>query len=724
VRQVFLKDGEVIVDDVPAPVVQDQCVLVRVRASCVSPGTELASLEASGKSLIQRSLEQPQRVRQVIDRALSSGVRATIREVRRKVSAAHQIGYSAAGVVLELGRGVEGLLPGMAVACAGAQFAHHAEVICVPKNLVVPVPPALPFRHASTVALGAIALQGIRRASPTIGETFVVIGLGAVGQLTAQALRANGCRVIGSDLSANRVALAERLGMATHIDPAANDPVEQVLLNTDGLGADGVIVAAHAANDEVISTAFRMCRRKGRVVLVGHVGLNVRRQDIYEKELDFLISTSYGAGRYDPEYEERGVDYPFAYVRWTEQRNMRAYLELLRDSAMDVGPLVEAAYPIDRAADAYRELQHGQQKPLLVVLDYPDPGDAPSTHVRLEHTPRRGIQSESPVRVALVGAGSFAKGTYVPILSELSDLCQVRAVVSRTGANAVAVARQLGADHALTDYAALLADETIDAVILTTPHDVHASMAMLALRARKHVLVEKPLCMTWKEYHDIQDLLSELGSDAPVLQTGFNRRFAPDIAAMASIVGRRTNPMIIDYRMNAGRLPPDHWFFSSSGGGRNRGEACHIYDLFCYLTGASVESVAVTHIVPRTHHCRHDDNFSATFAFAEGSIATLTYTALGSSDHPKETMEVFVDGAVLTLNDYRGWAAKGVRAKGDSRRVADKGHRSAVRAFFQSIRHGTEPPIPVWEQLHATEMTLWVEDRLQPQADGLQAEVE
>ncbi|HYH80205.1 MAG TPA: zinc-binding dehydrogenase, partial [Longimicrobium sp.] len=488
-KQVMIRQGAAVVEAVPAPQPEPGSVLVRVDHSCISIGTEMSGVRSSGRSLLQRAREQPQHLRRVAGMVAEHGLKQTRELVQGKLSAAIPTGYSAAGVVVAVGDGVADVRAGDRVACAGSQHAHHAELVRVPRNLVAPLPDGLDLAAASTVTLGAIALQGVRRASPTLGETFVVIGLGILGQLTAQLLSANGCRVVGTDLDRGRIALARSLGMDHGVHPDDGADVEQVQRLTDGIGADGVIITAATPSDAVMSAAFRMCRRKGRVVLVGDVGLSLDREDFYAKELDFFISTSYGPGRYDERYEEHGLDYPVGYVRWTENRNMAEYLRLLAAGKVRVGPLVAAVHEVDDAPAAYASLQ-GDAKPLMVLLRYParDEGDVAAPRVlNPRAAPAKGA---GKVRLAVVGAGGFARGMHLPNLKGLPELFHLRGVVSRTGANAASTASQFGADWSATDFRQALDDAETDAVLIATRHHLHASMALEALATGKHVLLE------------------------------------------------------------------------------------------------------------------------------------------------------------------------------------------------------------------------------------------
>lgn len=713
-KQVLIKQGRAEVQEVPEPQVEPGTVLVRVDHSCISIGTELSGMKTSGLPLWKRALKQPENVKKVLSMVPSLGLARTRSLVEGKLSAGSPTGYSASGIILEVGAGIEDLLPGDRVACAGAQCAHHAEVIRVPRNLTVRLPDGLDLATASTVTLGAIAMQGVRRAQPTLGETFVVIGLGILGQLTVQLLKVNGCRVIGADLDRERVDLARRLGVDIGIYPEEGNGIEHVARLTDSIGADGVIITAATASDSVVSTAFNMCRKKGRVVLVGDVGLHLNRADFYQKELDFFISSSYGPGRYDSNYEEKGIDYPVSYVRWTENRNMSEYLRLVAEGKLEVGPLIGGVYPVDDAAEAYESVKNpAEKKPLMVLLSYPSPEDT-SSFRRVVVNPTARPCGSDRVRVALVGAGGFAKGMHLPNIQSLSNLFHLKAVMSRTGHNAMATARQFGADYATTDYRQVLNDPDVDAVIIATRHNLHASMTLEALKAGKHVLVEKPLALTPEELSQIEASYAQTqDKPLPVLLTGFNRRFSRFARRIYELVQSRSNPMILNYRMNAGYIPLDHWVHAEEGGGRNIGEACHIYDLFTYLTGSRVKTVSAHAINPTTGYYSHRDNFISTIAFEDGSVATLTYTALGAREYPKEQLEVYVDGKVIVMDDYKRLAVFGSKAKGIDSKVMDKGQKEELEAFAYAIKQGGDWPIPLWQQAQATEISIEVEKKLQ-----------
>jgi len=714
-KQVLIKPGKAVLEEVPAPQVESGTILVCVKYSCISIGTEMSGLKSSETPLWKRALKEPKKVKKVLEMAAMQGISKTHKFIKSAVASGQPTGYSAAGIVLEIGEGVEDIVAGDYVACAGSQCAYHAEIIRIPRNLAVKIPKNLNFKAASTVTLGAIALQGVRRAQPTLGETFVIIGLGIIGQITAQILKANGCRTIGTDIDPERVHMAEKMGLYMGLHPDCGNQTEQVARMTDGIGCDGVIITAATPSHKVVSTAFQMCRKKGRVVLVGDVGLNLNRSDFYQKELDFFISTSYGPGRYDNVYEEKGLDYPVSYVRWTENRNMVEYLRMLSQGNVRMDPLISRIYPIEKANEAYESLKEEKQRPIVVLLSYPEDED----HRATKHTIPNLLAKpaiKGCIRIALIGAGSFAKGMHLPNLQALSDYYHIQAIVSRSGHNAQSTAKQFGANYASTDYRQVLDDPEVDAVLIATRHNLHTTMAFQALKAGKHVFVEKPLCLKQSDLDVIKafydSTLKTQESSLPILMTGFNRRFSPHMRRIKEIVINRSNPMIINYRMNAGYIPLNHWVHTEEGGGRNIGEACHIYDLFTYLTEAKAINVWAQAITPQTGHYSRQDNFVVTITFDDGSVATLTYTALGNKDYPKEKLDVYVDGKILIMDDYRNLIIHGAKIKGIQTKFSEKGQKAEILAYAKAIKMGGEWPIALWEQIQATEIALQVENNL------------
>lgn len=708
-KQVFIHKGNVAVIKVPAPNVGKGNILVSVKYSCISVGTEMASVTNSGMPIYKRALKQPADVKRVIEMAKNDGLANTFGRVRKKLSTWNPSGYSAAGTVIAVGPNVTGFAIGDKVACAGAGIANHAEVIDVPINLAVKVPASLNLKFASTVTLGAIAMQGIRRAQPTLGEIFVVVGLGVLGQLTVQMLEANGCRVVGVDIDHFRIDNALAEGMEYGVDPSLEDYVERVSRLTDGYGADGVIITAASASHEIVSQAMNVCRKKGRVVLVGDVGLNLDRSDFYTKELDFLISTSYGPGRYDPLYEEGGQDYPLPYVRWTENRNMSAYLRLLVSKKVNLENLCEAVFPIEKASEAYDTLKSDKKTPMMVLLEYPKP--SPETFSRKVIT-NEIPKAKQKINVGIAGASSFAQGVHLPNLNAFSNDYKIHAIMSRTGSNALSVAKQYEATFGTTDYSELLDDETIDLILIATRHDLHASMTLEALKAGKHVFVEKPLALNSQELKSIEDFYLE-HPNGPLLMVGFNRRFSPIFQEVKKQIQDTTTPILVNYVMNAGYIPLDHWVQSSEGGGRNLGEACHIYDLFNALcNGESVASVNVSAINPASGQWLANDNFVATVKYGNGSVCTLTYTSMGHNSHPKERMEIFFDGKVMLMEDYKTLSILGKKSAGWHSKSVQKGQKEELQALADSLLRGMPWPITLEDQFQATEISLKVEEQI------------
>jgi predicted dehydrogenase/threonine dehydrogenase-like Zn-dependent dehydrogenase len=698
VKQVVVTPDGVAVEDIPAPQLRPGHVLVRTAFTCISPGTELSGAARASEPLWKQALRDPATA---IDKAaglVGEGLAGAGRRLHERSARLRPTGYSASGVVVAAGAGVGALAAGDRVACSGAGYANHADMIVVPRNLVARVPDGVPLEAAATVTLGAIALHGVRRAEPTLGETFVVVGLGAVGQLTAQLLRVNGCQVLVADLDPGRVDLATRLG-ATAVDPAA------VRLRTGGIGADGVIITAAGTSDEIVSSALRMCRPKGRVILVGDVGLHLRREDLYADELELRMSTSTGPGRYDPVYEEEGVDYPIGYVRWTENRNMQAVLDLLARSQLDVGPLLSGPWDITDAADAFASL-NADPKPILVLLRATESGVATTTVTTPPVAPAR-VVSGRRIRIAVVGVGSFARTVHLPNLAALGDEYEIHTVVAQRGTTAVEAQRSFGAQRAATDVEEVLADMEVDAVLVATRHDLHADITLRALDAGKHVLVEKPPAIDADQVGQLRAWFAG-HTASPILLTGYNRRFSPFALQLREWLDRRSAPAMLEYQMNAGFVPDRHWVHGPEGGGRNIGEACHIYDLFRFLLGGGPVSVAATPLHPRMGPYRADDNFVATLGFPDGSVAVLAYTALGGPEHPKERLTVHSDGRTAVLDDYRGLDLGGT-TKAVLLRRPDKGHLAELKAFAGAVRGRAPWPISLDEQLGAVEVALAVD---------------
>ncbi len=665
-RQVLLREGKAILEEVPVPSAGPGRILVRTAFSVLSAGTERAALHAGEtRSLLDRATD-PAVVRKAIDLLRSEGPAGVVDRLRAaREPRATAPGYAASGRVQAAGPGVLDLAPGTAVACAGAGHASHAEWISVPRQLAVPVPEEVPLDEAAFATLGSIALQGVRRSGIQIGESAVVLGLGLIGSLTVQILRAAGARVLGFDLDPARAARCRALGFEAY-DFGARDPRQEVPRATQGLLADAVLVCAAARGAEVANLAMRLCRRKGRVVIVGDVGLDLDRSLLYEKELDLLISTSYGPGRYDPIYEDKGIDYPAAYVRWTLNRNMGAFLDLVRDRRVAVRPLIDRVVPLAEAASAYEaiDLETGCGRPIGVLLRYAS-ADAPAGAASVEAAPGPARPAAAPaptgdfqplagpardIGVALCGAGSFVKAVHLPVLRRARGF-RLRGVATASPLNARETARRFGMERATTDLREILDDPDVDLVLIGTRHHLHAAQALQALRAGKHVLVEKPLCL---EEAEVAPILDEARRARRLLAVGFNRRYSPIARRAREVLGRLDGPALFVYRVNAGPLPPGHWLHDpAEGGGRIVGECCHFLDLILFLAGAPEILGARAAALPSDGAgVVNGDSFAAILDLPGGSRAVLAYTGLGDPGLVKERLEIFRAGAALVLDDF------------------------------------------------------------------------
>lgn len=690
-----LRTGEIEVADVPAPGPAPGRVLIRTTHTVISAGTERMLVEFGRASLLRKARSQPDRVRDVLDKLRADGVLPTLEAVFRKLDEPIPLGYCHAGVVVD-GGGTP-FAPGDRVASNGP----HAEFASVPRRLCAAVPEGVPGEDAAFTALGAIALQGIRLAAPSFGERVVVIGLGLVGQLAVQLLRAAGCEVMGIDLRSGRLDLAARFG-ARVADAGAADPVRTVGDWSGGAGADAVLIAASAAGDEVARQAARMCRRRGRVVLVGVVGLGLRRDDFYRKEITFQVSCSYGPGRYDPRYEEGGHDYPAGFVRWTEQRNFEAVLAAMARGDLDVKPLVSARFELARAEEAYRRVAGGGEA-LGVVLACPGGAEeAPARAVEAAPPAARRKASPAAPVLAVAGAGAFARGVLLPALR--GTRARLKWIVSRSGAPAAAAARRFGAERAGTDWRAVLDDPEVNGVVLAVRHDAHARMVCEALAAGKHVFVEKPLCLTGGELAGIARAAGEAASSSgALLMAGFNRRFSPHTARVARGLARRAAPVSMVMTVNAGAVPADAWIRDPAvGGGRIVGEACHFIDLLAHLAGAPVREV-----VARASGASGDPDVSIGLALADGSAGTVHYLTGGARGYPKEVLQVFGGGRVTTLGNFRVTRSRGPGA-GRAFRTwrQDKGHGAELRAFVEAVASGGPSPTPFDSLVNTTRATL------------------
>lgn len=700
-KQILIKHGQAIVSDIPAPVVSDNGVLVKALYSCVSAGTEMMGITESGKSIVKKALEQPDKIKKALNMIKTNGFDSVLGKVK-EMEAPKSIGYSAAGIVIGLGKNVLDLKIGDKVACAGAGFANHAEYIDIPRSLVMKVPENLTMDLAATVTIGGIAIQGVRRADLKLGEVAAVIGMGILGQLSVQILKASGCKVIGIDIDERRLNIANTTGCDYVINSSNYDVIKEVEKITEGYGVDATIITAAANSNEVLSQAFNICRKKGKVVLVGVVGKEYKREDMYKKELDFIISTSYGPGRYDPNYEERCIDYPYAYVRWTENRNMEEYLRLIAENKIDLKPLIQGVYAVDEAIKAYEELKNSLNKPLILLLKYSEEEHEIKRIINIEH---EHLKKDGKINVGIIGAGEFAKNMHLPNLTKLKDIFNIYAIMSKTGTNAKAVGEQYGADYVTTDYNEILNDPKVDMVLISTRHVLHAQMAIKAMKKGKAVFVEKPMALNNEE---MQEVLKNIEETKVPYMVGFNRRFSKYAIEAKKHISNRINPMIINYQMNAGYIPIEHWVHTVEGGGRIIGELCHIFDLFNYFTDSKPVSVSVESINPKKKNISQRDNIVVIIKYEDGSICTVTYTSLGNNDYPKELCQIYFDGKIITIDDYKKINGYGINITNIKSKVSEKGHYEELIEFAKVIKSGRNYTISLLQLQQASEISYLV----------------
>ena len=676
--------------DAPVPRAGGGRNLVATRVSLISAGTEKQIIDLARSSLAGKAMARPDLVRKTLQKVRNEGLLPTVQKVFAKLDTPIPLGYSLAGTVVEAGSDAGGYTVGDRIACAGAAVANHAEYNAVPKNLSVRIPAGVDDEAASFVTIGAIALQGVRVANPTLGERVVVMGLGLIGQLTVQLLKANGCRVLGFDPNPARARLATEMGADVAVSEALDDAVRGF---TDGYGADAVIVTASSKSSAPPNQAAEISRMKGRVVMVGLTGMEIDREPYYKRELDLRLSMSYGPGRHDPAYELEGHDYPLAYVRWTEQRNMQAFLELVAEGRVTPLKLVTHRFPIEQAETAYK-LMDGDEPYLAILLTY---ADTPTPIERSIPVASKKASTATGRGTGFIGFGNYAKSVLLPALKKAGNE-RLTTVVTSTGLSAHDAAERQGFAHAATDPQAVLGDADTDCVFIATRHDSHARLTVEALDAGKHVFVEKPLALTLDQLAEVQ----AAATGAPgVLTVGFNRRFAPMMVEAKAMLANRGGPIAMHYRINAGHIPGDSWLHGSEGGGRIAGEACHFVDALTFLAGGP--PIAVEAFRPDGV----GDTVSAVLRFADGSTGTILYSSLGDSALPKEYLEVFASGLVIRLDDFRKLhITRGGKTTTKSASAQDKGQAGLVKAFYAAARDGAPPPIPLDELIAVSAATL------------------
>ncbi len=716
-RQVFLQKGTVHLHNVDVPLCSDSGILVQVHYSFVSSGTEGATLANSGQSLIEKFTSNlSMNTNKIIGTVKEHWIEVTLALIKEKAHQVMPLGYSCSGQVIAIGKNIQRFRVGDYVACAGAGIANHADIVAVPQNLAVKISDPLFLKQASLTTIGSIALQGVRRASLQLGEKVCVVGLGLLGQLTVQLAKLAGCQVIGVDIQEHRLNLAKKLGATQVFNASSAHIVDEIDFATGHCGVDATIITAASSSGAILQQAMQITRRKGRVVLVGDVKIDFDRDPFYSKEIDFLISCSYGPGRYDDEYEKQGRDYPYAYVRWTENRNMEFFANLIHNKSIDIDALITHEYDLADVDQVYQTLQKGQSLGLVLAYnpeqwqesqrdaDILNQGSVILDMHRLKpYEPKIGN-----LKLAMIGAGGFAKVKLLPILAKI-PATKIHAVVDLDVANSINVARQYEAVRVSNDYQKFLGDDDVHAVVIATPHHLHAEQAINFMRAGKAVFVEKPAAVNFEQFAMLKQFLHNHAKDV-FYCVDFNRSFSSFMLSIKEVLKKRNNPIVIQYRMNAGYLPQNHWIHSPLNCGRIIGEGCHIFDLFCFLTDARPVAVSVETLNLRNDDFAPSDNFIATISMSDGSCCSFVYTAIGHSSMGKERMEIFFDGKSIVMDDFLELKGYGLpMAFNRKLTVQDRGHQRLIAEFFRAVKvKGSPLPISYERILLATELSLIV----------------
>lgn len=710
------KTGRLEAADVPPPIAQRGRVLVRTARSLISAGTERLTVDQGKKSLLERARENPELVRQVVERAKNEGLVNTFNAVRSKLDSFTALGYSASGIVMAVGDDVTEFRAGDRVACAGVGYASHAEVLSVPRNLCVRLPEGVTFDEGAFGTLGAIALQGVRLAEPTLGEAVVVIGLGLLGQLTVQLLKANGCRVFGIDLDPQKIELARSLGAGSGAISDANAK-HAVMDWSRGRGADAVLITAATSSNQPVELAAEISRLKGRVVAVGMVGLDIPRNLFFARELSLQISMSYGPGRYDPQYEERGHDYPFAYVRWTEGRNIEAFLDLISTGRINVHRLITHRFPVEEGERAYQLISGETREPYLGVLLEYDAEREIERRIELRAAQKRDASPAASVRLGLIGAGGYAQAMLLPHFK--AEGVEFESIATATGLTALNVGEKYGFRHAVAGADEIIEDEHVNLVVIATRHDSHAELGRRALSTGKHVFVEKPLALSHEE---LTAVIEAAQMSAGRLMVGYNRRFAPLALAAQEFFRDRQHPLSINYRINAGRIPLTHWIQDPHQGGRRIiGEVCHFIDFMHFITGARAIRVYAEAIKGNNPEVPDEDSVFITIRLSDGSNGSIAYMTEGDKGLPKERVEIFGGGKTFVLDDFRAATLyRYGREEAIRLRKQDKGQREEVRRVCAVVREGAIAPIALDDLATTTRATFRILESLRT---GLPVEV-
>lgn len=688
-----LKDGKTILEEVPAPHIMPGQVLIKSTHSLVSLGTERMLVEFGKAGYIEKARKQPDKVKMVLDKIKTDGLQPTIESVMNKLKQPLPLGYCNVGKVIAVGKGVYDLKRGDRVASNGP----HAEVVSAPVNLVAKIPEEVSDEEAAFTVIGSIALQGIRLVNPSFGETVVVIGLGLIGLIAAELLKANGCKVIGFDFDQQKVDIAIQKGVTAINTSAGDDPVQFVLDQTNKTGVDAVLITASSKSHDILHQAAEMSRKRGRIVLIGVVGLNLRRDDFYQKELSFQVSCSYGPGRYDDNYEQKGQDYPLAFVRWTEKRNFEAVLNAIANGQLDVKPLITERVKFEDYQEIYGDMNKSGSIASLLIYNQ-DESDEVSQTISYQSNSFKGQKGV----IGIIGAGNFTSATMLPKLAKTS--AHLKYIASLHGLSASTLAKQYKFTNATSDYNAILQDEEVDLVIITTRHNSHATLAIESLKAGKHVFVEKPLALNNEQLSEIMKTYHQLrASDSrlPTISVGFNRRFAPLAKKMKSILGSSDTPINIVATMNAGAIPPNVWVHDMEiGGGRIIGEACHFIDLCSYFSESKVKSVCMNAMGKQPNE--NTDNASILLKYENGTNAVINYFANGSKSYSKERIEIFSQERVLVMDNWRKLTGYGFKGFKSASSKQDKGHANQFSLLVERIQQGGKPLIPFDEIINTT----------------------
>ena len=690
-----LKKGDTILEEVPVPRVKSGSVLIQTTKTLVSLGTERMLVDFGKANFIQKAKQQPDKVKMVLDKVKTDGLRPTLEAVFNKLGQPLPLGYCNVGKVVAVGKGVTEFSVGDRVASNG----NHAEYVCIPKNLVAKIPDNVTDEEAAFTVIGAIGLQGIRLLEPTFGETIVVVGLGLIGLITAELLLANGCNVIGFDFDPEKVRIAKEKGIIA-INPAeGTDQVKFVESYTNGIGADGVIITASNKSNEIISQSANMCRKRGRIILVGVIGLDISRADFYEKEISFQVSCSYGAGRYDEEYEQKGHDYPIGYVRWTEKRNFEAVLNAIAKKTLDVNPLITDRIPLNDYQKIYGDMSNS--KSIASILEYSS-SDVQENTVKViskSFDGKKGV-------LGIIGSGNFTSSTILPNLKKCN--ADIKYIASSGGLSSTIMAKKHDIANSTSDYHEILKDEEVDLVLVTTQHHMHAKMTIEAINAGKSVFVEKPLALNEKE---LEEIIESYSSNDVNVSVGFNRRFAPLAKKMKKALGNSTTPINIIATMNAGFIPKDVWVHDMEiGGGRIIGEACHYIDLCSYFTGSKVTNVCMNAMGLNPEE--NTDNVSILLKYENGSNAVINYFANGSKAYSKERVEVYSQERTLVMDNWRKLKGYGFKGLSSAKSGQDKGHFNQFQELVNQQKNGGEAIIPFDEIVNTTRASFAAIDSL------------